>query len=116
MPQSTQFQTLVVNNLSATILQGESESSVINTSGTTMNGIITPSNFTGTDITFKGSLDGITYYPINDLGTGLTLAGKLVAGEASVTTPTDFAMWNHIKIVADMQDEDVELQILARVI
>ena len=114
MAISTQFQSPIATDLSATILLGEIESSAISTSGTAMTGIIAPVNFTGTDIQFKGSIDGINYYFINDLATGSKLSGKLVAGEASVTTPTDFSMWNLIKIVADSQAEDVELKILGR--
>jgi hypothetical protein len=65
-------------------------------------GILTPAALTGTAMTFQGSLDGVTYRAVNNVGgSALTItvaAAKAIGFDAG--TATCLMAWKYIKLVS----------------
>lgn len=62
-------------------------------------GFALPATFTGTSVTFQGSLDGSTFYTVYD-ETNTAITVNVTQGRAYSLNVVDFAAWPYIKIVS----------------
>lgn len=113
--RSHEFQELLRFDLSATILTGLSVSSIINTNGTTLIGLVVPDSIVGTKLTFlcahKDDEQYIDYKRSDGENVELTLNGEGYYGFASY----DFAPSSLIKIVSDqVQASDITIKLITR--
>lgn len=94
-----------INNIetrveSVTISNGGTTSTAIDTSGLSILGIVIPSSFTGTAISFQTSIDNSTYN--NLYNTSNTLVSMNVTQARSYgIVPSDFAGWRFLKLVSN---------------
>jgi hypothetical protein len=87
--------------INATVASGASLSGVIGLNGCLPTGLVIPSNFDGTQITFQVSADGTTYQVLWCNGALLTLT---VAASVSYTLkPEDFIGWRYLKVATVTQ-------------
>lgn len=98
--ETTQFPYRLCSNVTATIADGQTESTVISLDGTSLVGISFPSTFDGTNITFKvcDTSDGTYLDYTNTAGTLVTAVAG--ANKAMGIIPADFAGYNYIKVIA----------------
>jgi len=82
---------------SVTIAIGQTLSSALNCFGMNVCNILIPSGFTGTTISFYGSFDNTTYYPIYNTA-GAALTATVVANSICALAPIDLAGFQFIKI------------------
>lgn len=100
MSNAQQFLNNSVSPITATILSGQTDSSIVKLFGTTAIGIQFPAVFTGATVSFQGSMDdGATFVPIYDA------AGVAVSVTVNVSTgnPLDaktFAPYDQIRVVS----------------
>lgn len=68
----------------------------------TLVGLITPAAWTAAAITFKVSMDGVTYYPLmDDTGTEVIIPSASIptgAAWACALDPADFVAWKYVKV------------------
>jgi hypothetical protein len=90
---------VAVDSVSVTIASGQTESGAVDLHGMNLVGIMMPAAFTGTSVTFKGSLDGVTY---NDLYNtdGTALSVTVAADRFILIVPSDFAAVRYLKLVS----------------
>lgn len=84
----------------ASIANGGTTSAAIPTQGLTLVGIQLPAAFTGTTITFQGSVDGTTYQPVYTTTSGTALSYTVAAGHYVAIDPTPFYGLAYIKLVS----------------
>jgi hypothetical protein len=85
------FQTLTIAN-------GATTSDAVRAAGFALFGLVMPSSFTGTTLTFTVSHDGTTYQALYDnTGTAVSLT---VAASRSFDLPTALASWPYFKVVS----------------
>lgn len=108
---TTQYQDSRCDNIKATILNTATESAAIDISGTTLVGFIIPAAFQGTTINFQVSIDGTTFFTLDDYqGNVVTITG-IAAGNAINWQRGDLSPWQHLKLVAgSAQTSDIEIQ------
>lgn len=89
-----------VHPVPTTIHSGNTTSDIVDLSDLAMTGIIIPIAFTGTAITFNGSMDNINYYPLyNTAGTQLSIT---VAPDRWIEfTPGDFCAVRYLSFVSN---------------
>lgn len=83
-----------------TIANGDTDSEAFDCGGVTLKTIIMPSAFTGTEITFKISPDGVTYYDyynIDNVKASITCS----AGRAYGLGAIDFYSIKFLKIISN---------------
>ena len=98
-PSSSQWQSVTTSDKSVTISTGQTVSSAADLQGTFLTGLNIPTEFDGTQITFKVSNDGVNFG--NYRNTSNTLITMTVtAGDSVGIVPSDFASWRYIKIVS----------------
>lgn len=83
-----------------TIANAASTSAAIPTQGLTLVGIQLPAAFTGTAITFTGSVDGTTYQPVYSTTSGTALSYTVAQGHYVAIDPTPFYGLAYIKLVS----------------
>lgn len=98
-PKAAQWQSVTTDDLDATIPASGTVSNAIDLQGTFLVGLIIPANFDGTQLKFKGSRDGNTFYTLNNTA-GDDLIATVVAGQATSIVPQDFSMWRYIQLVS----------------
>jgi hypothetical protein len=104
----------VVQSVSAVIEASSTTSTVVDLSDLAMVGIIMPSIFTGTALTFNGSLDNVNFYPLyNTAGTELSIT---VSPDIWIEfTPGDFCAVRYLSFVSNQTEgQNRELQIVTR--
>lgn len=108
---TTQFQDSRCENISATIANTATESAAIDISGTTLVGFIIPATFQGTSISFQVSIDGATFYNLDDYqGNAVTVSG-ITAGRAVNWQKSDLSPWQYLKLIAGLaQTSDISIQ------
>jgi hypothetical protein len=84
----------------ATIASGQTSSAAIPTSGLSLVGIQMPAAFTGTTVTFLGSLDGTTYQTLKSTTSGTSLSYTVAQGTYVAIDPVPFYGLPYIKIVS----------------
>ena len=78
-------------------------------------GIIMPSAFTGTSISFELSYDNSTFYPLYDAPTNALVTISVTTGVFYGIVPQDFTYLGFLRIVSDAtEDADREIQIITR--
>jgi hypothetical protein len=92
-----------INNISydttATIASGASTSAAVDLNGYTLVGLVMPSAFTGTTMTFTMSPNDGTYVSITNAG-GTALSATVAASKCILFTPGDFVGVRFIKLVS----------------
>lgn len=84
--------------LSATIANGQQESSVINCGGLVLCGILLPAAFTGTALTFEASVDGVNFFAVKNTTSGTALSYTVAQGTYAAIDPKDFQGIQYLKI------------------
>lgn len=84
----------------ATIANGQTVSAAIPTTGLSLVGIQLPAAFTGTTITFQGSVDGTTYQVVKSTTSGTSLSYTVAQGTYVAVDPTPFYGLQFIKLVS----------------
>lgn len=88
----------------ATIANGQTTSSAIDLSGTTLVGIQLPASFTGTSLTFQAATTaGGTYQTVID-GSGTTISRAISQGRYLTLNPIDFAGIQFLKVVSSASE------------
>ncbi len=90
----------IVEDQTTTIASGATKSAAVNVYGTTICAIEIPSTFTGTSISFEGSIDGTNFAPIYDMDGVLVSISGVSASKTFVLNPTIFYAYRSIKIVS----------------
>lgn len=84
--------------ITATIANGQTTSGAIDARGLSQIGLVMPSAFTGTTISFNVSADGATYQALYDATN--TLVSVTVAASRSYALPSTLLAWPYFKIVS----------------
>lgn len=84
----------------ATIANGATVSAAIPTNGFALVGIQLPAAFTGTTVTFQGSVDGTTYQVIKSTTSGSSLSYTVAQGTYAAIDPIPFYGLKFIKLVS----------------
>lgn len=108
----------VTSHIPVTILDGDTDSDSANLTTGSLCALRIPDNFTGTSISFLVSSDNgenDAFEAVYD-ETGSLYELTVVEGTATKVslTPGVFAAYQYIKIVANAQDEDVEIILYVR--
>lgn len=85
---------------SASIANGQTVSAAIPTQALSLVGIQLPAAFTGTTITFQGSVDGSTYQVVKSTTSGTSLSYTVAQGTYVAIDPTPFYGLAYIKLVS----------------
>lgn len=85
-----------------TIAINTTDSTAINARGCVSGSFFVPSAFTGTAVTFKGSLDGTTWYSLYTASDAATGVGTVAVSRA-YPIPAQCFDWPFIQIVASSQ-------------
>lgn len=116
MSKPKHYTGLVVKTIEAQILSGQVKSDVIDMKGTSLKTILLPANFTGANLTFEVSDDGITFYPyynINDVPVTI----DITQGRAYGVSAIDFYSIQYMKIVSSAAEgADRTLKLIVRAI
>lgn len=98
---TSDFQPVIQNDLSVTILDGEDTSNAVDLQGTSLLAFITDANLTGTSFTFLSSdaLNG-DYLPLKNMSDGAALTSVAGISAQYVTDPSDFASVRFLKFVS----------------
>lgn len=88
---------MVFKNVTITIATSTTVSDAFATGGKAIFGLVVPSTFDGTTITFQVSADGVTYQALYDITN--TAVGMTIAASRSYDLPTQLAAWPYFKIV-----------------
>lgn len=83
-----------------TIANGATTSAAIPTKGLTLVGVQLPAAFTGTTITFTGSVDGTTYQAVKSTTSGTALSYTVAQGTYAAIDPIPFYGLAFIKLVS----------------
>lgn len=81
------------------IASGQTASASAQIGDLILTGFILPAAFTGTAVTFQGSLDNITFYTIYD-STNTALTATVTQGRAYTMNLVNFTTWPYMKIVS----------------
>lgn len=84
----------------ATIANGVTTSAAIPTTGLSLVGVQLPAAFTGTTLTFQGSVDGTTYQPVYSTTSGTALSYTVAQGHYVAVDPIPFYGLAYIKLVS----------------
>lgn len=84
----------------ATIAISTTTSAAIQTNGLSLVGIQLPAAFTGTAISFLGSVDGTTYQAVKSTTSGTALSYTVAQGTYAAINPQDFYGLPFIKLVS----------------
>lgn len=84
----------------ASIANAGTASAAIPTQGLSLVGIQLPAAFTGTAITFQGSVDGTTYQPVYSTISGTALSYTVAQGRYIAIDPAPFYGLAYIKLVS----------------
>lgn len=113
--RSSQVVRQTYSDLSATILDGETESDGIQLGGTSLVALDIPAGFDGTTMTFKVSSDGTTYKDYKRLVDGMPVSALCSADASFAADYYDFAAYEWIKLVAGTaQTGNVEITLKTR--
>lgn len=85
-------------SVSATILINTQETSVIETGGFCLCGILLPASFTGTAVTFEASVDGTNFFAVKSTTSGSALSYTVAQGTYAAIDPKDFQGIQYLKI------------------
>lgn len=98
---SSSYQQNLQADKEVTILDSASESSVVDFQGTSLNAMVFDAAFSGANVTFEASLDGVDFFPIhNTLG---ILLNPLVAASRFVSLlPADFSGVRHLRVTSNL--------------
>lgn len=94
------FQNVFNPSYSATIASSGTVSTVINTGGMTVVGVMLPATFTGTTLTFKASTDGINFFTVKSTTSGTSLSYTVAQGTYAALDPKDFYGIQYLEIVS----------------
>lgn len=83
----------------ATIANGQTVSGAVDLNDLVFAGFMTPAAFTGTAVTFQGSVDGANYAQICD-DTGTALSVTVTTSKSYSINPIYFLGYTHIKLVS----------------
>jgi len=100
MTEVNNFIGLVVNSLPVKILTGQTKSEIVNVMGSTLKTLILPAVFTGTEISFEISIDGITFYPYYNIDNNL-VKFSCTQGRAYGFAAIDFYSIQYLKLVSN---------------
>jgi hypothetical protein len=104
----------IIHNIEATILSGQTVSEPIDMSGVTLKTLFLPAAFTGTELKFQISPDGITYYPyknINDVDVSVTCTQGNAYGFGAI----DFFSVEFLKIISNsVESADRSIILMSR--
>lgn len=115
MVAANKFPDRIAENKTATILINTTTSNSINLGGCSLVGLIMPSAFTGTSLTFKASNDGTNFYDMyNTSGTQLTVTVATAAARWIALTPSDFAGVKYLQIIGSSQAAERSIGIVTR--
>jgi hypothetical protein len=84
----------------ATIPISTATTGAIATKGLTLVGVQLPAAFTGTTLTFTGSVDGTTYQPVYSTTSGTALSYTVAQGHYVAIDPVPFYGLAYIKLVS----------------
>lgn len=98
-----------------TISNGDSQSDSVSINQTTLTGLFVPDGFLGGTITFQTSLDGDTYFPVED-GDGAEFAAGVGTPPCYVPVPpAKFAGLSFLKITSNVnQNTNVTVTVMSR--
>ena len=97
------------------IADGETKSEALECKGTILAGILIPTGFDGTIVSFEESFDkGVTYLPIRD-ASGALITMAVTAGSIYRIAPSDFSSTTFFKIVSGTaQTVDTTLRVATK--
>jgi hypothetical protein len=114
MSTKEQFSNTIIDPITVTIPSGTSESNAIDCYGVAIKTIILPATFTGTELTFKISPDGINYfdyYRIDNLIASITCTQNRAYGLGAI----DFFSVRFVKLVSNaVESADRVITILTK--
>ena len=84
----------------ATIANGQTTSAAIICNGLALVGIQLPTTFTGTTLTFQGSMDGTTFQTIKSTTSGTSLSYTVAQATYVAIDPTPFQGLKALKLVS----------------
>lgn len=115
MAQSTQFQPVITSNLSTIVADGDTVSSAVDLSGTTLAGILFPAEYDGASITLQASNSySGSYVDVYDAaGTAFTITAG--ASRMVMIEPSKVAGIQYMKIETNIaQTGDTSFTLLTR--
>ena len=98
-PSSSQWQSVTTSDNSATIAVGQTTSNAVDLQGTSLTGLNIPANFSGTQLTFQVSNDGVNFGNYRNTSNAL-ITITVTPGSAIGIVPSDFASWRYIKFIS----------------
>lgn len=76
------------------IASGQTTSGVITQGNATLAALLVPAGFTGTSVSFSGSIDGVNFFPLQDssgvAATAVVAAGAMVTLDMSAVAPPPY--------------------------
>lgn len=98
-----------------TILDGDTLSSAADLSGTRLIGLHVPTDFEGTQISFKASLDAQGSFDDVRDNTNTALSNNVTPASFSVIDPAQMLLTRHVKLESDAaQSGDVTITLISR--
>lgn len=88
-----------IANFTATIANGQTESSTVQLGSFRLAGVFIPAAFTGVALTFRGSYDGTNFFPVHTAA-GAALSVTVAAGRYVILNPDDFLGLRYIRFVS----------------
>jgi len=115
MSKANAYTGLVVVNLTAVMLSGQTESSIINFTGTSLKVVYIPASFAGTLLTFAVSYDRTTFYEYRNISNETVSIDVGAGNNAYGLAAQDFYGVNYLKLVSNLaQTEDVNINLVVR--
>lgn len=93
------YQGEMIPNVLATISASGTTTGIINLHGFTLTGILLPTTFTSTTLTFLVSVDGTNFYPLKTTASGTSLSYTVAQGTYAALNPVDFYGVHYLEIV-----------------
>lgn len=99
MSKASDFHQQCIDVVSATILNGQSDSDTVSLNGTSIAGLYVPSAFTGTELTFQASFDGTNFFVVQD-GLGTAIAVTVSPSIYVPLSPQSFYGIRNLRIIS----------------
>ncbi len=115
MAESTQFQPIITTNLTTLMADGQTESSAIDLSGTTLAALSIPAEFEGASISLKAAIAANGNFVSVYDAKGIVVSFNAAANRFIVIEPALMAGLQHIKLVSNVaQSGDATITLLTR--
>ena len=100
----TGYQGIFQPSVAVTIAASSTTSTLVYLKGFELTGILLPTAFTGTAVSFLASVDGTNFYPLKTTTSGTSLSYTVAPSTFQAINPSDFAGVNYLKIVSNSSE------------